>query len=124
MSANYADIKSLRNHANSEINKSIRVRKSRYNIEELNSNSANISKNIGQSCKFYKMKYDNEQTKIIKKYIEKSKFRMLSDHVFGIKIYSNKSKIVGFFNSSGEADSLAIYECSSSVIYKGKFTVI
>lgn len=125
MSASNVELRSQKNHANSEYNnKSIRIKRSRYNVDDINSNSANISKNIGLSCKYFKMKYDNEQTKAIKRYIEKQKFKQLKDCVFGIKLYSNKSKIVGFFNSSGEADGLAVYHCSGTITYKGNILMI
>lgn len=118
MSANNCDIKSLKN-ANSE-NKSIKMKKSKYNVEDLN-NSDNLSKNLGLSCKYYKLKYDNEQIKAIKRYIEKNKFKDISKHNFGIKVYNNKSTIIGFFNLLGQADGLAIYQSQNSIIYKGKF---
>lgn len=114
--------------ANSEMNmnnKSINYRKSKPNVYESNyCNSASISKNLGLSCKFFKMNHDNSEILIIKKFIKKKMLCDVSKHFFGIKVYSNKSKILGFFNSAGEADGLAVYTCSNDITYKGKNLII
>lgn len=98
---------------------------SENNLYLANNSNINLS-NI--SCKYYKMKKENIIIKHIKKYLSKNftlynqnSLTSIDNLHFGIKLYSNKSKVVGFYNNNNEAHILAYYHCYNNIIYKGEF---
>lgn len=92
---------------------------SKYQITESAQNSNDLSRHLANSCKFFKLKKDTDRIKLIKTYLTKNGFEVAENSCFGVKVYSNKSKITGLFNSTGEASGIANYVCSSNVTYNG-----
>lgn len=94
------------------------------NESKNNSSNININANVASSldCKFYKLKSDNKLIKKIKKFIMNNIYydKSIVSNIFGVKEYSNESKIIGLFNESNEADGIAAYHCQKNNVYLGK----
>lgn len=90
--------------------------KKEENTEEHKENQSNLSQNLNQNCKFFKLKKDSKSILVSK--------RLLSNNnsFFGMKLYSNTSKIIGLFNLSNELQGIASYTNTKNTIYKGEFS--
>lgn len=77
------------------------------------------------NCKFFKLKTDNKLIKRVKSFILSNISTdniAINENIFGLKEYSNESKIVGLFNHNNEADGIAIYKCHKTTYYLGKLS--
>lgn len=112
------------NTGNSEI---IHLNITKLSGESKKNNSNQVSpnkiSNASLNCRLYKLKADNKLIKKIKNFILKNineDGSTLINNYFGVKQYSNESKIIGTFNSNNEADGIAVYQFNKSCFYLGK----
>jgi len=88
--------------------------------KHLNANTSDY----GLNCKFFKMKSDNKVVKLIKRFIKEEALiedKVTDNSVFGVKEYSNGSRIIGLFNEKNEAEGVAVYVCHKTSFYLGLF---
>lgn len=115
------------NTGNSEI---IHLNITKLSGESKKNNSNQVSpnkiSNSSLNCRLYKLKADNKLIKKIKNFILKNideDNSTLNNNYFGVKQYSNESKIIGTFNSNNEADGIAIYQFNKSCFYLGNLYI-
>ena len=106
------------NSNESKSNKPVSNFKTLKVLENVANNSHNLS-NLNLGCKFYKIRQENDKLKMIRKVLNACEIP--NEGNFGIKIYSNTSKVVGFFNEKNETNGAAYYNCYNNSSYKGVF---
>lgn len=94
----------------------------RRNLQSLNelSSRKNGAFPSHSTCKLYKQKGKSTTLKELKSWLRNNaNIYVKEECLFGIKLYNNGSKIVGFFDLNNNVDGVAHYESQNFISYKG-----
>lgn len=96
-------------------------RKNHQSSNELSCRKHGMS--INNTCKLYKQKEITSSITELKQWLNCNSGISIDENCkFGVKLYNNGSKIVGFFNQDSNVDGIGYYESHSQTSYKGNLT--
>lgn len=113
------------NAANSYLHSNFALSQSseRRNLQSSNDLSGRKfgGKALHNTCKLYKQKLNTDSILRLKHWLRSNANINISEEcTFGVKLYNNGSKIVGFFNSSNNVVGVGYYDSLGLTSYKGK----